>query len=85
MGHDPLPRLDCSDTEDIGEKFPLVELPPSDLWAMLDPSLDGVAWKAGALEGEENSPYLDPAFGIVLDKLSDNFSALLTISKAAMW
>ena len=68
-----------------GEKFPPVEPPPSDLRAALDPSLDGVAWEAGALEGEENSPDLDPAFGVVLDKLSDNFSTLLTLSKAAVW
>ena len=79
---DPPLGLDCREIEDISKK---VELPPSNLQATLDPSLDGVGWEAGALKGKENSPDLDPEFSVVFDKLSDNFSTLLTLLKVAVW
>ena len=93
-GRDPLPSprptgLDRGDSDDVGEKFPPVEPPPSDLLSELSASLAGDVWlpEPGALwddGGDENPDDLPPVTFFDVN-VSDNFNALLTLSNAAVW
>ena len=79
-GRDPPslpPGLDLGDSDDVGEKLPPVEPPPSDLLAELGASL----------AGEVCGPLCDvfPPAAFFDANVSDNLSALLTLSNAAVW
>ena len=86
----PPPGLDRGDRDDVGEKFPPVEPPPSDLLPALTASLaeEICGPEPGALcadAGEENPDDFPTAPFFDANVSDDNFNALLTLSNAAVW